>query len=181
MEVSGQLHFRPIYPWGKDHRYPLDGRLGGPQSQSGRGCEEKNPSSYREMNPSRPARSIVTTGVHMDCNRILFLCGSRKSINVLLILSCPYLSGNKRRRGNCIVRSFIICTLYQMLLGWSYQGEGDGWDMRQAWERREILVKVWSEIHLGDLGIDQRIKLVWILEKQSVRKRFIWLKISSSS
>jgi hypothetical protein len=32
--------------------------------------------------------------------------------------------------------------------------------MRQAWERREILVKVWSEIHLGDLGIDQRIKLV---------------------
>jgi hypothetical protein len=34
---------------------------------------------------------------------------------------------------------------------------------------------------LGDLGIDQRIKLVWILEKQSVRKRFIWLKISSSS
>jgi hypothetical protein len=32
---------RPLYPPGKSPRYPLDGRLGGPQSRSGRFGEEK--------------------------------------------------------------------------------------------------------------------------------------------
>jgi len=40
---------RPLYP-----QYPLDRRLGGPQSQSGRGGEEKNPSPCRKQNPGRP-------------------------------------------------------------------------------------------------------------------------------
>jgi hypothetical protein len=33
---------RPLYPLGKSPWYPLDRRLGGPQSRSGRGGEEKN-------------------------------------------------------------------------------------------------------------------------------------------
>jgi hypothetical protein len=33
---------RPLYPQGKSPWYPLDRRLGGPQSRSGRGSEEKN-------------------------------------------------------------------------------------------------------------------------------------------
>jgi hypothetical protein len=33
---------RPLYTKGKSTRYPLDRRLGGPQSRSGRGGEEKN-------------------------------------------------------------------------------------------------------------------------------------------
>jgi hypothetical protein len=33
---------RPLYPHGKSPWYPLDRRLGGPQSRSGRGGEEKN-------------------------------------------------------------------------------------------------------------------------------------------
>jgi hypothetical protein len=33
---------RPLYPQGKSPWYPLDKRLGGPQSRSGRGGEEKN-------------------------------------------------------------------------------------------------------------------------------------------
>jgi hypothetical protein len=33
---------RPLYPQGKRPSYPLDRRLGGPQSRSGRGGEEKN-------------------------------------------------------------------------------------------------------------------------------------------
>jgi hypothetical protein len=33
---------RPLYPQGKNPWYPLDKRLGGPQSRSGRGGEEKN-------------------------------------------------------------------------------------------------------------------------------------------
>jgi hypothetical protein len=33
---------RPLYPQGKSPSYPLDRSLGGPQSRSGRGGEEKN-------------------------------------------------------------------------------------------------------------------------------------------
>jgi hypothetical protein len=42
MEVSGQLHAPAALPPGKSPWYPLDRRLGGPQSRSGRGGEEKN-------------------------------------------------------------------------------------------------------------------------------------------
>jgi hypothetical protein len=42
MELSGQLHAAAALPQGKSPRYPLDRRLGGPQSRSGRGGEEKN-------------------------------------------------------------------------------------------------------------------------------------------
>jgi len=42
MEVSGQFHNPAALPHGKRPWYPLDGRLGGPQSRSGRGGEEKN-------------------------------------------------------------------------------------------------------------------------------------------
>jgi len=55
MELTGQLHGPAALPRGKSPRYPLDRRLGGPQSRSGRGGEVKNP--Y----PGRPARKLVTT------------------------------------------------------------------------------------------------------------------------
>jgi hypothetical protein len=42
MEVSGQLHVPASLPPGKEPLYPLDRRLGGPYSRSGRGGEEKN-------------------------------------------------------------------------------------------------------------------------------------------
>jgi hypothetical protein len=43
MEVSGQLHAPAALPPEKDpSQYPLDRILGGPQSRSGRGGEEKN-------------------------------------------------------------------------------------------------------------------------------------------
>jgi hypothetical protein len=42
VEVSGQLHAPAALPLGRSPRYPLDRRLGGPQSLSGRGGEEKN-------------------------------------------------------------------------------------------------------------------------------------------
>jgi len=43
--VSGQLHAPATSPPGKEGKspwYPLDRRLGGPQSHSGHGGEEKN-------------------------------------------------------------------------------------------------------------------------------------------
>jgi len=42
MDVSGQLHARPIYSQGKSPWYPLVRRLGGPQNRFGHGGEEKN-------------------------------------------------------------------------------------------------------------------------------------------
>jgi hypothetical protein len=44
MEVSGQIHASAALPPGKDPQYPLDRRLGGPQSRSGRcGVENRIP------------------------------------------------------------------------------------------------------------------------------------------
>jgi hypothetical protein len=62
MEVSGQLHVPAALPPGKSPWYPLDRKLGGPQSRSGRGGEEKNsqpPPGMEPLNPHRPARSLV--------------------------------------------------------------------------------------------------------------------------
>jgi hypothetical protein len=51
---------RPIYLRGKSPWYPLDRRLGGSQSRSGRGVEEKNSQPSQGFEPrssGRPARS----------------------------------------------------------------------------------------------------------------------------
>jgi hypothetical protein len=42
---------RPLYPQGKSPWYPLDGRLGGPQSRSRYGDEEKNSQSPPRIEP----------------------------------------------------------------------------------------------------------------------------------
>jgi hypothetical protein len=42
MEVSDQLHVPAALPQGKSPWYPLDRRIGGPQSHSGLGGEAKN-------------------------------------------------------------------------------------------------------------------------------------------
>jgi hypothetical protein len=54
MEVSGQLQGPALYPQGKSPWYPLDRRLGGPQSRSARSGEEKNSQPRRESNPRTP-------------------------------------------------------------------------------------------------------------------------------
>jgi hypothetical protein len=60
MEVSGQLNVPAALLPGKSPWYPVDRRLGGPQSRSGRGGEEKNskpPPGIEPKNPDRPAHS----------------------------------------------------------------------------------------------------------------------------
>jgi hypothetical protein len=55
MKVSDQFHAPTALPPGKEPPwYPLDRRLGGTQSRSGRGGEEKIPSPRRESNPRTP-------------------------------------------------------------------------------------------------------------------------------
>jgi hypothetical protein len=50
---------RPLYSQGKNPWYPLDRRLGGPQSRSGRGDEKNSqlPPGFEHHNTDRPARS----------------------------------------------------------------------------------------------------------------------------
>jgi hypothetical protein len=51
MEVSGQLHGLAVSPRGKSPWYSSDRRLGGPQSRSGRGGEEKNSQPLPGLEP----------------------------------------------------------------------------------------------------------------------------------
>jgi hypothetical protein len=51
---------RPLHPQGKSPLYPLHRRLGGPQSRSGQGGEEKNPSPRQESNSRIPIVQPVT-------------------------------------------------------------------------------------------------------------------------
>jgi hypothetical protein len=53
----------PLYPQGKSHWYPLARRLGGPQSQSERGGEEKNSQLLPALEPPiiHPVAQLCTT------------------------------------------------------------------------------------------------------------------------
>jgi len=60
---------RPLYPLGKSPWYPLNRRLGGPQSRSGRGGEEKNsqpPPAIEILYPDRSAPSPELYRLHRD-------------------------------------------------------------------------------------------------------------------
>jgi hypothetical protein len=59
MEVSGQIHAPAALPPGKSPWYSLDRRLGGPQSRSGHGGDEKNSQARRESNPRTPIAQLV--------------------------------------------------------------------------------------------------------------------------
>jgi hypothetical protein len=52
MEVSGQLHATAAFPSGKSPRYPLDRRVGGLQSLSGRCGEEKDVALAENRTPA---------------------------------------------------------------------------------------------------------------------------------
>jgi hypothetical protein len=58
----------PLYPRGKSPRYPLDRRLGGPQTRSERYGEEKNVASARPCSPSLYRLSYL--GLHIWLNRL---------------------------------------------------------------------------------------------------------------
>jgi len=55
---------QPLYPWGKSLQYPLDRRLGGPQSWSGQSGEEKHSQSPLRIKPPNPD--------HPACSQLLF-------------------------------------------------------------------------------------------------------------
>jgi hypothetical protein len=67
MEVGGQLHATAALPAGKSPWYPLDRRLGGNQSRSGGGGEEKNPQPLPGLEPRDSLNSLkisLLMGLH---------------------------------------------------------------------------------------------------------------------
>jgi hypothetical protein len=66
---------QPLYFQGKSPWYPLDRRLGGPQSRSGRGGEEKKvPISCRDANPRYPSSSSALFDWAIPAPELLYGC-----------------------------------------------------------------------------------------------------------
>jgi hypothetical protein len=76
---------------------------------------------------------------------------------------------------DCIMRSFVTCTLHQVILGSSNQGGSDM--ITIFW-----LEKLKGRDHSEDLGVDGRIILEWILGKYNGRvwTRVFWLRTGTS-
>jgi hypothetical protein len=85
--------------------------------------------------------------------------------------------------GDCgIMKSFIIYTLHQTLLGWSVQVR-DGWDMYYIWQGSEMhTILLLLKSLMEDLGIDGRIILNLILKMNGSRmlSTFIWLRVRTT-
>jgi hypothetical protein len=64
---------RPLYPQGKRPWCPLDSRLGGPQSRSGRGDEERDSHPCRDSNPRSYSFPCVFLTGHLA---LKVYCGS---------------------------------------------------------------------------------------------------------
>jgi hypothetical protein len=80
MEVSGELHTLATLPQGKSPSYPLDRRLGRPQSQSGHSGEEKNFQPLPRLEPPI-AQPIAQALYHwaFPVSRIFFFAPARES------------------------------------------------------------------------------------------------------
>jgi hypothetical protein len=86
MEVSGQLHARRKSPW-----YPLDRRLGGVQSRSGSGGEEKNSQHLPGLEP--PIIQSVAQRYTTELPRLLptnqkYFKMKRDDCSLAVLLSC---------------------------------------------------------------------------------------------
>jgi hypothetical protein len=63
---------RPLYPQGNSPPFPLDRRLGGPQSRSGRGGQEKSshsPPGIEPLNSDRPACRLVAIPTELSTHK----------------------------------------------------------------------------------------------------------------
>jgi hypothetical protein len=96
---------RPLYPQGKGPRYPLDRRLGGPQSRSGRFGEVKilTPTGIRTPTPRSSytlvLTSLMTCNMNKDCLMLLPLFVIRTMVNYPL------------RHGSLLGRRYVyICS-----------------------------------------------------------------------
>jgi hypothetical protein len=86
---------RPLYPQGKSPWYPLDRRLGGPQSLSGRGGEEKNSQSLPESEPPHhpshsPALYLCIFHMEIILEHLNHTCRIHEGSKVLANFTCNW-------------------------------------------------------------------------------------------
>jgi hypothetical protein len=94
MKLSGQVHVAAALPRRKNPRYPLDRKLGGPQTRSGHCGREKNLSSLPGIEPHflvRPARSPSLYPLSYPIS-LSFLLPFLASLSLSLSLSSLYSS-----------------------------------------------------------------------------------------
>jgi hypothetical protein len=85
---------RPLHSQGNSPWYPLDRRLGGPQSRSGRGGEEKDsqpPPGIKPYNPGRPARSPALKYIYLFIYLLLLSCVCHVA-NLIIFITCILIS-----------------------------------------------------------------------------------------
>jgi len=95
MEMSGQLYAPVALPPGKEEPlYPLDGRLGGPQSRSEGGGEEKNSQPLPGLEPTiiQPIAQRCPGSRRVSLSSVisLLLITLREQHNVWLYEMCLY-------------------------------------------------------------------------------------------
>jgi hypothetical protein len=96
MEVSGQFHAPAALPQGKSTWYPLDRRLGGPQSRSGRDEEKNSQPPPRESNPSTPIVQPVDRSYTYWAIMALAFNGKGTFITLFIrARHCPYPQSDK--------------------------------------------------------------------------------------
>jgi hypothetical protein len=120
---------RPLYLQGKSPQYPLDRKLGGPQSRSWHGVEEKNsqPSSGIEPRLSdHPARS------QSQC----------RLTDKLTVSYFVYLHVVDRRRED--VRFWTVAGIPEIPRDWTLE------DYRQRWKHQ---LHNCGNIHIGSVGV----------------------------
>jgi hypothetical protein len=79
LEVSGQLHSPAALPPGKSPRYPLDRRLGGPQSRFGQ-FRSENSWPYRDSNCDPSVQPVASRYIDhaIAASEIRRVVGERK-------------------------------------------------------------------------------------------------------
>jgi hypothetical protein len=98
---------RPLYSQGKSPWYPLDRRLGGPQSRSGRGGEDKIPSPCRKSNPRTPIVQPLGQRYTDWAITVLNLCASPNIIRVIISRSMRWAGHVARTREGHACSTFV--------------------------------------------------------------------------
>jgi hypothetical protein len=107
---------RPLFTRGKRPHYPIDRRVGGPQSRCESGGEEKKSEALPGKEPGRPARSLLTVSGSGDADAINKYYSNRPHLGVHFGES----------RGWIIVHQFAI--RHKMYTGWMIGGSSSGRD-----------------------------------------------------
>jgi hypothetical protein len=169
MEVYGQFHARPLYPHGKKPWYPFDRRLGGSQSRSGRGGEEKNSQPQPGLEPpiiqpvapalyhwAMPAH-LVKQSVNI-CNTDAIL--REECLRIGYWGEYLDLKGNKWQKAweDCIMRGFIRVIKWRIMRWVGYVARmGEMRDLMFLFETLN-----WR-YHLEGISVHGRIILEYIL------------------